>query len=541
MRVGVDLRRFPSIRKLALDYAFNFQAVADFYAGDPSDRRAWSDAIARVQADARSDSPGGVTDVVTAQQRRRGAPPESIAAAERLRDSRTVAIVTGQQAGLFGGPLFTLLKAVTAIQLAERVAREHHVQTVAVFWIDAEDHDWNEVGSCEVLDAEYQTRTVTLARPPGAGEVPFASVRLDAAVARAIDELAQALPVTEFTEGLLSSLRSVYAPGAGMVDAFGRWLESLLGSRGLVVYDSSDPAAKPLAGAIFAKEIGEPGRTSKLAARAGAELQRRGYHAQVSPHDDSLALFHLDGGRRAIRQQGDLLVVGDATRPASGLLTEAVTSPAAFSPNVLLRPIVQDSLFPTICYVAGPNELGYLGQLRDVYDHFSVPMPLMYPRASATILDSSAARFLTRYDLPFETLQPQNEAALNQLLATRLPLAVERSLQETVSAIETRMAALIAAVPQIDPTLEGAARSALGRMQHDLRTLHTKIIQAAKRRDDTLRRQFTRARVLAFPGGRPQERAVAFVSFLDRYGSALVDRLVEELPLEMGKHWVITV
>src|SRR5262249_20164984 len=157
----------------------------------------------------------------------------------------------------------------------------------------------------------------------------------------------------------------------------------VLGDRGLVVYDSSDPASKPLVSQVFTRELSMPGYTGKLAARAGTDLTARGYHAQVHAQDDSLALFHLDEGRRSIRQQDSRFLIGDRESSPSALLEQAAQQPTGFSPNVLLRPVVQDTLFPTVCYVAGPNELAYLGQLRGVYDHFAVPMPLMYPRASA--------------------------------------------------------------------------------------------------------------------------------------------------------------
>jgi uncharacterized protein YllA (UPF0747 family) len=168
-------------------------------------------------------------------------------------------------------------------------------------------------------------------------------------------------------------------------------------------------------------------------------------------------------------------------------------------------------------------------------------MPLYYPRASATVLDSAAARFLGRYELPLESLQPQDEGALNRLLESQLPPSVEAALQDVLHAVDERMSALANAMPALDPTLEGAVRSTLGKMQHDLKALHSKIIHAAKRRDETLRRQFERARAQAFPGGHPQERTIGFVSFLARYGPALVDRLDEELPLDLGNHWVFTI
>ncbi len=292
---------------------------------------------------------------------------------------------------------------------------------------------------------------------------------------------------------------------------------------------------------IFTRELTLPGQTAKLAALTGSDLVARGYHAQVHAQDDSLALFHLEHGRRAIRQQDGQFVVGDRQYPQATLVEQATTRPAGFSPNVLLRPIVQDTLFPTICYVAGPNELAYLGQLRNVYQHFGVPMPLMYPRASATLLDSTASRFLNKYKLPLEALQPRDEAALNDLLRTQIPPAVEESLTAAASAIDAQMERVIQALPTLDPTLEGAARSTLARMQHDLQTLGGKVIQAAKRRHETLRRQFMHAQALAFPGGHPQERTIGFVSFLNQYGPALIERLDEELPLDLGRHWIVTI
>jgi bacillithiol biosynthesis cysteine-adding enzyme BshC len=482
-----------------------------------------------------------LTSVLHAQQARRAAPEAARLAAAQLADSRSVAIVTGQQAGLFGGPLFTLLKALTAIALAKRVQSEHGVPAVPVFWVEGEDHDWDEVSSCPILDAEFHLRTVRLAPPPEANRAPVASIALDNSVTHTIDELAAALPATEFTAPLLDALRRAYAPGVGFAEAFARWLEWMTRDLGLVVFDCTDAAAKPLASKIFLHEARHPGHTWELAGDAGEKLAALGYHAQVSrssSNDDSKkddskkgpALFKLNGARTPV----DLANLS--------ALEEAIRSqPAAFSPNVLLRPIVQDALFPTACYVTGPNELAYLGQLRGVYEHFGVPMPLLYPRASVTVLDSAAARFLSRHTLPLETLQPQDESALNRLLAASLPASVSGALDRATAALETSMADLIAAVPAVDPTLEGAARSTLGRVQHELTTLRAKVISAAKKRDETIRRQFARAQGQAFPNGTPQERAVGSISLLNRYGPAVVDRLLEELPLGLGQHWIVTI
>ena len=488
-QISVDVRRFPWIRKLAADYAYDFHAVAPFFSGNPAEKAAWTQAVSRAQAQPRDHA--GIADVVLAQQRRRGAPARAIDSARRLAEPGTVAIVTGQQAGLFGGPLFTLLKAMTALKLAEQVSREQHVTAVAVFWVEAEDHDWNEVRSCTVLDEALAPQHISLPESNAAEGTPVARVVLDRSITAALGELERVLAPTEFTAALLADLRSVYAPGVGMVDAFAGWLERVLGDRGLVVYDASDPASKPLAGAVFARELSSPGETMRLAARAGSSLVEQGYHAQVHG-EGGVALFRMDGSRRPIRQQ------------SADIAREATEHPERFSPNVLLRPIVQDTLFPTVCYVAGPNELAYLGQLHGVYERFGLPMPLMYPRTTATLLDAPAMRFLHRYGVALEALQPQNEAALNALLTAQLPPSVEAAFAHAAQAIEASMARVVEELPAIDPTLEGAGASTIGRMQHDLQTLHGKMIQAAKRRDETLRRQYIRTRALAFPDGHPQ-------------------------------------
>jgi bacillithiol biosynthesis cysteine-adding enzyme BshC len=308
-----------------------------------------------------------------------------------------------------------------------------------------------------------------------------------------------------------------------------------------VVYDSSDPAAKPLARDIFTREIAQPGRTAELASRAGEALVAQGYHAQVTPAGGAISLFHLDSSRESIKSDLDRVTIGDRTTTLSELADEASQTPQHFSPNVLLRPLVQDAIFPTICYVAGPNELAYLGQLREVYGHFGIAMPLFYQRATATLVDSATLRFLGKYDLPLMALQAQDEKALNDLLQSQLPPTVEHALTAVASMVDERMQALAAVVPQIDPTLEGTVRTTLGKMQHEMHTLQNKVIQSAKRKDETLRRQFQRAQALTFPAGHPQEREIGFVWFLNRYGPALVSRLSEDIPLGMGQHYVLSI
>ena len=537
--LAVDIRSFPWIRRLASDYAFAFEKVAPFFAGDPATPAAWADTITRSQSFTRQ--PAEIARVIAAQQAGRNAPAAARESAARLANADTRVIITGQQAGLFGGPLFTLLKAITTMKLAAQVQRDHRVPVVPVFWIDAEDHDWPEVSGCTVLDSELGPATVRLADLPGAGSQPIARLTLTADIHPALEQLNASLPDSEFKDELMTALRAAYVPGRSMAASFGVWLEHVLGPHGLVVYDSSDPASKVLARDVFVKELTHPGLTARIAAKAGDALVAKGYHAQATLADGTVSVFHLNAERAPIRVEGQHATVGEHSMPLAQLVAEATEHPDHFSPNVLLRPLVQDTVFPTICYVAGPNELAYLGQLKDVYAHFGIPMPLFYQRGTATLADSATLRFLSKYDLPLTALRAQDESALNQLLESQLPPTVEQALTSMSSVVDERMAAIAAAVTQIDPTLEGAAKSTLGKMQHEVQSLHNKVIQAAKRRDDTLRRQFQRAQALTFPQGHPQEREVGFVWFLNRYGPALVDRLLEELPLPMGNHWVLVI
>jgi bacillithiol synthase len=381
---------------------------------------------------------------------------------------------------------------------------------------------------------------VTLVDLEGAGELPIAQLTLDARVEHTIEELASVLQLTEFTPSVLADIRAAWNPGTGMARAFATWLERLLGERGLVVFESADPDAKPLVASVFAKELAAPGHTAALAAKAGEALAARGHAPQVVLQPDTVSVFSLDGGRRAIKRQGDQLLIGERTHSSEALSKEAAARPGGFSPNVLLRPIVQDTLFPTIAYIAGPSELAYLGQLRGVYEQYGVPMPLMVPRSTATLLDSGASRFLAKYAVPFQDLRTPDESALNKLLEGQLPASVEQALRDAAAQTQQAMARVVEALPSLDPTLSGAAKTTLGKMEHELRSLHSKVIHAAKKRHETLRRQFVRAQAQAFPHGHPQERTLGVIYFLNKYGPGVIDLLLEELPVDPGQHWLVT-
>ena len=541
---SIDYRRLSWTARLVRDYCHEYGRLDPFFVGSPSDPAVWAKSIQTRQSQPAAHSE--IAAVVAAQLKSRGAPSAAVVSAERLADPKTVAIVAGQQAGLFGGPLFTLLKALTAVRLARRVSADHNVTAVPIFWVHGEDHDLDEISSCGVLSSNLELHTVTVPHESASGQ-PASELRLSDTITDVLRDLRELLPDTEFTGPLFEQLAAIYRPGTGMVEAFSRWLDTLFGAHGLIAFDGSDANAKSMVRALLDRELDHPGETSRLATAAGKNLTALGYHAQVTSGSDAVALFYLRNGREAIRLHraeqsvGPAFDIGTDVVPGDQLRTWLSERPEAFSPNVLLRPVFQDAIFPTVATVAGPSELAYLAQLSDVYRHFGVPMPIIYPRASATLVDQATMKFLNRYDVEFGMLQPQDDAVLNRLLATLLPDAVERTIGDTERAIEEHLAAVAAEVSAVDPTLTGVVETTKSRMDRDLKSLRNKIVQAAKRRDETLRRQYQRARSQAFPNGNPQERAVAIIYFLNRYGPHLVDRLLDDLSLEVGQHRLLTV
>jgi bacillithiol biosynthesis cysteine-adding enzyme BshC len=539
LRDTISFNRLPWIRPLVEAATHHYETVAGLFHGNPAEAGDWHRTIDRVTKAGLDRT--AIAGVLEAQLTRRGAPPAALAAARELAVPGAVAVVTGQQAGLFGGPLYTLLKAVTTIQLARQARQRHGIPVVPVFWVDADDHDWTEIKTAHVLDREFAVAGISATDLPGAGTRPVSGLTFDDSITVTIDALAETLPASEFTGALLETLRSHYRPGVSPATACAAWIDSLLGGEGLVVFEPSDPAAKRLAAKVFTRELTHPCETARLAREAGERMAAAGHSAQIVPGEDVVCVFRMDeGGRLPIRCRGTRVTVGERDVALEDLQTESDVHPERFSPNVLLRPIVQDTLFPTVCYVAGPSELAYHAQLGDVYEAFGVPAPMVACRASATLLDSAALRFFERNDLALEELQVQDESALNRLLARQMPASVEATFASIEQMLADAAPRLSEAAAAVDSTLAGAAETTVARMRETVKSLQGKILQASKKKDDTVRRQFIRTRALVFPDGEPQERLLSIAFFVNRYGPDLGTRLLEALPPAADAHYVLS-
>jgi bacillithiol synthase len=452
-----------------------------------------------------------------------------------LRDPEGAAVVTGQQLGLFGGPLYTVYKAVTTVQLARRLAEETGRPVAPVFWLAGEDHDWEEVRAAVVSGPEGPRR---IELPAGEGRQPVGRRVLGEEVGPALAALAEA-------GALPGGLAEAYREGASHAEAFGRWMAHLFAGTGLVLCSPDDPRLKALATPLFRREIEAPDAALDALLAAGGALSASGFHQQVTPLPGNLFLMEPEG-RFTLDPEGDGFTLrglgGHLSR--ADLLDRLAQDPGAFSPNVVLRPLLEATLLPSAAYVAGPGEAAYYAQLRGVYEASGVPMPVIYPRASATLVDGRTLRILDRYGLAVEAFAGGRET----LDALHRRLALEASAHDVPGAFaeaEARIAAALDALRPVvegaDPTLARSAASTRAVLLRRLAALQEKTVRAEKRTHVGIRRDLDRAGAWLAPFGTPQERVLSPVAALRAAGPYLAAQLIEALSLDTSAHQVVQV
>ena len=507
----------PGANRLFLDYLDRFDRLREFYRWDPRDPTAPA-ALAAALAE-RAYPRAELARILAGQNARWGAAPAALRNCERLADPRALAVLTGQQTGLFGGPAFTLYKAATAAGAAATFEAQLGRPVVPVFWMTSEDHDLPEADHVTLLDAGHRPNVIRLPRQDGTGFIP-ANLSLGASIARPLEETRALLPQTEFTAEVLETLARCFAPDETLASAFARWMARLTGEWGLVLVDAADPRLKALARPILEGELRRAPATSRAILEVSARLEGRGYRPQITLREDGANVFLLDGGRWPIRRRADGLRVqrGNDLVP----LDPDRADPAVLSPNVALRPVFQDTVFPTLAYVGGPAELAYFAQLGPAYAAFGVAMPLILPRASLTLAEARSVDVMARHNLTLPQLRAEPEALVSSILRQDRAAAFGARLAEAKAALGRTFKEVEALVGEIDPTLKGPAAQAAGHAAHQLESLEKKVIQALKRRDDELRAQVRRLREQLMPGGRPQERVLCLLPFLARHGWGLL-------------------
>jgi bacillithiol biosynthesis cysteine-adding enzyme BshC len=522
--------------RLFRDYLMSSPAVQPFYGSARWDLEGLeASAENALRAERSRDT---VVEALVRQQETREA-PEAAAQARRLRDPRATAVVTGQQAVLFGGPLYVLYKALAAVVVARALEARRGAPVVPVFWVAADDHDFAEIRSTTVLDETGQIHDVryTPHREP-VGQ-PAAKIVLDETVTELVEELRGRLPAGLHRDEVLSLMASCYRPGATLSEAFARLLSRLLPD--LVVLDPSDPALKAPCRPVFARELAEQSPTSRLAAEAGQRLLAAGYHQQVPVRAGFLNLFvYMDGERRAMGwENGTIEVRGLGRRmPVAEAQRALESDPSAFSAGVLLRPLTQDHLLPTAAYVGGPAEIAYHAQIGPSYGHFGIPRPVLIPRPSVTLVEPAQARALEADEISLPDLQADPQGLLSRWARQDYP-EVGAAFDRARKAIEKELGTVEEMLGTLDPTLKAAADGARGRALHQVEALQEKAMRALKKRDQSRADRLRRTRDALMPGGAFQERGLGLVNLLARHGQAVVADVAQHIDPFARGHQVI--
>ncbi len=487
-----------------------------------------------------------VADVLAEQNAAWGA--ADLTLVDRLRDPASVAVVTGQQLGLFAGPLYTIYKALSAVRLAERLARETGRPVVPVFWLADEDHDFAEIHRTafsegpDVHFVGYDDGTA-----PDANRGPVGRMTLDGdALAETFRQLEAAIPEGPHRADALHLAREAYAPGRSMRDAFVHVLRTL--APGLVLMSADDARLKRLAAPLVRREIDDWSRTyADLETRSG-DLEAAGYHAQVRPLPVNLFWIADDGRRLPLDPVGHPSAAAGETFELRGttvafsaddLLTRLEAEPERFSPNVALRPLMQDLLLPTAAYVAGPGEAAYFAQLGPVYERFGMPMPVIEPRLSLTVIEPGIAKILDRYGLDVTDLSGDLQPIWRRLSLAESEVDLDGAFAEARARVIALLADLDAVATTVDTSLDGAVAAARAKIETAIVRLETKTVRVEKRHNETIRERLERGEAALWPAGALQERVISPLQLVARHGADSLRVLVDSIPLDGSAHHVV--
>jgi bacillithiol synthase len=533
--------RVPKSSALLLDYLDHFERVGAFFGGAPFEAASYHAVAAGLE---RFETPRAqLAAILTKQNQAFGGSDATLANIRRLSEPGTFAAVTGQQVGLFSGPVFTLYKALTAVRLAQTLS-ERGMPCVPVFWLATEDHDLEEVAQTVALD---RTDELVELRDHGVRPAPRCSVGravFSEEIIAALDRLEAALDAGASRDQLLLDLRACYQPGVPWGHAFGQLVTRLFRRWGVVMVDALDESLHRLSAPTYERAIDEaPDLRARLLARAQA-LVSAGYHAQVHVGEESTLLFLAeDGNRTALHQQGRRFVFDGTTGPielsVGDLKTRLRDQPGDFSANALLRPIVQDTVLPTLAYVAGPSELAYHGQSQTLYSSFGRPQPVIFPRASFTLVDSRARRTMEKYYVGVEDVWQGEEHLGRKIAAAGFAEGWSERLDQSEHDLTELLARLRKDIETIDPTLLETLKHVEEKMKYQMERLKGKITRAALDRSALLARHQQALLHFVAPRKDLQEREICGACFLGSAGYALLDRILAQIQTDRSDHQVL--
>ena len=494
----------PGASRLFLDFLYDFPRVSSFYPHDPSDPASLHRSIAAIEYPAARRAA-----VAEALRSINGDSPSL----ELFSQPGTVAILTGQQVGLYGGPAYTLYKALSAIQLAQELNKGGK-PAVAIFWLATEDHDVEEIRSAAFWDADITATASSDGRPAGL---------------HTLAGLPDDLPLNAEIAALA---KRHYQNGKTFGESFLSLLQELLSPLGLLFADPLNPQLRD-AGAPFLAEAARraPELATAMLAR-NSELSAAGYHPQVHFERNNTSFFFVleNGKRRQIK-------FDENTYQPDAMAAHG----AALSPNALLRPVWQDWLFPTAALIGGPGELAYFAQSAVLYQAMLDRMPLVLPRAFFTIVDPKSAKTVERFRVRYADML-HGEEHVRETLAKRLvPPDLTEAIQTAERDINKIFATLETMLDQFDPTLSKALESSRKKIRYQFSKSQSKIISEMLRKNEQATRQAAHISHRLAPHGHLQERHYSLLALLSDYGLDFIPTILENIHHGCHDHHVLLV
>lgn len=509
-------------------YISNFEALNDFYQTNPFNEQAVAGAIDDFSFNGDREKTARLLHKFNEGFNVNQSALDNI---ERLRDDKSLAVVTGQQLGVYGGPLYTVFKIITVIHKARQLEARHNRPVIPVFWMADEDHDFEEIRSLSVLkNDENEAQQFSLSPKESDDISPVADIKLGDDVNTLRDNLRNELYDTDFTDDLWQLLDSHFKPGCSFREAFGGFISTLFSKHGLVLAGSHDPQIKEATKSYLLKSVTHADEIRE-SLEEKSEALNKDYHRQVTLYDSNLFYLDDESGRSKIsrNEQHWETDSGKSWDNDDELLTHIDEQPQQFSPNVFLRPILQDALLPTIEYIAGPGETAYYGQMKSMYTCFDLEMPIIAPRLSATIIEPAIDRIMN--ELPFDF--HQYAGRIEDLESAFAKQAEQHDLESLFSDWKKQVEQLTypkkETIADIDPTLEDTVEKANARYYNQLDKLKGKVYRSIKSREDTQLKRIRRIKANLFPDGELQERLVSVIFYMNKYGVDIWDDLLEQL------------
>lgn len=532
----------PGQSQLFLQYLQNPTSLREFYPNAVGSVEDVAKFVPDVLAAYKTDR-NALCDALADYNQAAGFGEATAANIELLRSADTVAVVTGQQAGLFTGPLYTVYKALSAIKLTETLTA-NGTKAVPVFWIATEDHDFIEVSeaffrgrSGETFKAQYRDNSEI-------DNLSVGEIRINQTISSLLDEIFADLPHTEFSDGTRELLNDAWHEGRGFGDAFAATLASLMGRYGLIVLDPREAAIKKLSAPIYAEAASKADEIASALTARNTEVESKGFHSQVLVDAAYFPLFwHDDDGRRkALRKSTDGVYRAKGARRGFTLAEierAASDNPERFSPGVMLRPVVQDYLLPTIAYFGGGAEIAYFAQNAEVYRILNRPVTTILHRQSFTVVEKKHRRVLEKLGLDITQLFRPFEETLLKLGVSNISPETSRLFADVEEKINTEFNRLDQELSRIDVTLVQNLARRRRKMLYHIAALRKKTLLAMVRNDETAGRRLTNVFNALVPNGALQERSLNVFSFANSYGLNFIQWIYDSIDLDDKDHRII--